>query len=234
MAPTPTAAARERPVQPPAALRRSVHRRQAPATSLVLKSWLLLGGECGHARLLVVRREGGVEDRTLEAQALGERRLEGDVDARLRHRHDGLGLRRDLACCLERVVEQVRGGHHARHQAALTRLLRRHLVAREDELHCARLPHRASEALRAAQARDRAELDLWLAKLGRVRGENEIAGHRELAATAEREAVDGGDDRRPDGRQLVQLAEKTRLVHVHVRERLHGLDVGTGGEGLVA
>ena len=68
-------------MQPPAALRRSVRRRQAPATSLVLEVWLLLGGECGHARLLVVRREGGVEDRALEAQALGERRLEGDVDA---------------------------------------------------------------------------------------------------------------------------------------------------------
>ena len=48
-----------------------MRRRQAPATSLVLEVWLLLGGECGHARLLVVRREGGVEDRALEAQALG-------------------------------------------------------------------------------------------------------------------------------------------------------------------
>jgi hypothetical protein len=53
----------------------------------------------------------------------------------------------------------------------------------------------AREALRAAEAGDDAEVDLGLAEACALSaGVDEIAGQRELAAAAEREAVDGGDD----------------------------------------
>ena len=46
----------------------------------------------------------------------------------------------------------------------------------------------------AAVARPDAELDLGLAEPGGLAGDAKVARHRQLAAAAEREAVDGGDD----------------------------------------
>ena len=53
----------------------------------------------------------------------------------------------------------------------------------------------AREPLRAADAGDDAELDLGLAEFGTVGGDDDVAMHGQLAAAAEREAGDRGDDR---------------------------------------
>lgn len=82
--------------------------------------------------------------------------------------------------------------------APLAGLLAAEVVAGEDQLHGLALSHGAGEALRAAGAGNRAELDLGLAE-GRVSGAVEDVAHEgELAAAAERVAGDGGDDGRAD------------------------------------
>ena len=65
----------------------------------------------------------------------------------------------------------------------------------EDQVHRLGLADRAGQPLRAADARNDAELDLGLAELGVVGGDDEVALHRELAAAAERKARDRRDHR---------------------------------------
>ena len=73
------------------------------------------------------------------------------------------------------------------------------------------LPTEAGEALRAAGARHDAELDLGLAELGRVGGDDDVAHHGELAAAAEREARDRGNDRLAARATRSQVAMKSSL-----------------------
>ena len=77
------------------------------------------------------------------------------------------------------------------------RLLRRHLIAGEEQLERAPLADDPGQALRAGVAGNDAEVDLGLAELRRVGGDADRARHRQLAAAAERVAVDRGDDRLP-------------------------------------
>ena len=77
--------------------------------------------------------------------------------------------------------------------------------AGQHQVHRLGLADRARQALRAAGAGDDAELDLGLAELGAVGGDDEVAHHRQLAAAAEREAGDRGDHRLADWRIVSQL-----------------------------
>ena len=62
------------------------------------------------------------------------------------------------------------------------------------------------------------------------------AGHRELAAAAEREAVDGGDDRLAEILDDVEDVLARQRVLAAGRRRLRGqlVDVGAGNKRLVA
>ena len=75
-----------------------------------------------------------------------------------------------------------------------------------------------------------AEVDLGLAELRGVGGDDDVAHHRELAAAAERIARDGGDDGRAHGGELRPAAEVVAHQHLEPRLGLHLLDVGAGGE----
>src|SRR5690606_24498461 len=116
----PTGAARKgQPERPPslrAAYREGFRRRQrlAPtlwpvraAVSAIAESGLALLGEGGHALLLVLEREHGMEHAALEAQPFGKRRLVGAVDRLLDHRHRRLRETGDLLCRLQRLVEKL-------------------------------------------------------------------------------------------------------------------------------
>ena len=119
--------------------------------------------------------------------------------------------------------------HDAVDQAELEGLLGADRVA--DQVHLQRLvgAHQARQALGAAEAGDDAELDLGLAEDGRARGDPHVAGHRQLAAAAEGEAVDRGDRGDARGRPGRAAARgrcrcSSRAAGlVHLRERL---DVG--------
>ncbi len=94
-----------------------------------------------------------------------------------------------------------------------------------------RLADGAGKALRAAHARDDAELDFRLAEFRGVRGKYEIAHHGKFAAAAKRHAGHGGDQRGAGARDGVPAGEPVRAVHVDEGLRGHLLDVGTRGKG---
>ena len=79
-----------------------------------------------------------------------------------------------------------------------------------------------------------AELDLGLAELRGVGGDDEIGHHRDLAAAAERKAGDRGDPRLAGRGDLLPAGEEIWPIHVGEALALHLLDVGAGGEGLFA
>ena len=85
------------------------------------------------------------------------------------------------------------------------------------------------QPLRAAPSRDDAELDLRLTEARGARGEAYVAREGQLAATAERDAVDRGDHR--ETRRLEQQGEVGRLAD-RIGARAETRDVGTGGEEL--
>ena len=163
-----------------------------------------------------------------------KRRLERAVDALLRdhqrdQRHAG-----DRFGGLHRLVHQARRRHHARDETRAFRLRGIHHAAGEIEIHRLRLADRARQALRAADARNDAELDLGLAELRVVRRDDHVAHHRELAAAAERKARDRRDHRLAHPRHAIPVAGEIALEGVHVGLALHLLDVGAGRERLLA
>ena len=113
-------------------------------------------------------------------------------------------------------------------------LRRVHHAAGQAHLHRLGLADEAGQPLRAAGARHDAELDLGLAELGGVGGDDEVAHHGELAAAAEREAGDRRDRRLAAARDAVPGRDEVLLVGLHVGLGLHLLDVGAGGERLLA
>ncbi len=70
-----------------------------------LKSGLALLDEGGHAFLLVLDREGGVEDAALEEQAFVEAGFEGAIDRLLDHHHHRQRVAGDGLRCLQGFVE---------------------------------------------------------------------------------------------------------------------------------
>ena len=126
--------------------------------------------------------------------------------------------------------------HHADHQIGALGFLGVHHPPGQAHFHRLGLADRAGQPLRAAHARRDAKLDLGLAEFGLVAGDDEIGHHRQLAAAAQREAVDRGDPglagllhdlAGPGGEEIVEI-EIRRLLLAHL------LDVGARGEGLVA
>ena len=94
----------------------------------------------------------------------------------------------------------------------------------------------ARQALRAAEAGDYSQLDLWLAELCCVRGKAQGAGHGEFAAAAEGEAVDAGDDGFAEGFEPAREGLSAGGVGASgfcVEGGEFG-DVGSGGEGFGA
>ena len=115
-------------------------------------------------------------------------------------------------------------------------LLGRDHVAQVDELAGACEADAQCEALRAPEPRDEAEIDLGLPEPRPLRGDDQVAGERQLAPAAKRDAVERRDDRH------VELFETREHVVPEARVRVslggahgrHGGDVRTRREGLVA
>jgi hypothetical protein len=91
-------------------------------------------------------------------------------------------------------------------------------------------PIRAGEPLGATCAGHDADLDLRLAETGVVRGHDQVARHRQLAAPAEGEPANGSDHRDADRADPVPRPEMA--LGTEAIGRLVGEldDVGTGGE----
>ena len=101
-----------------------------------------------------------------------------------------------IACGgLQRLGEQVGGGDDPGHQPGALGFLGAHHPPGQAHLHRLGLADRERQALRSAHAGGDAELDLGLAELGAVGGDDEVGHHRHFAAAAEREARHRGDPR---------------------------------------
>src|SRR5579875_167355 len=175
-----------------------------------------------HAFFLVRQGEGRMKEASLEADTLGKRGLVGAIDSLLRHEDRRPGERRDHLGRLDRLGQEIAQRQDAADQAGTLRLRRIHHAPGENHLHRLRLADKAGQALGTTGAGDGAELDFWLSKLGVLRGEDEIAHHRELAAAAEGEAGNRGYDRLAACRDpLPALRDEVAKVNVLVIEGLH-------------
>ena len=93
---------------------------------------------------------------------------------------------------------------------------------------------RPGQPLGAAGAGHHPDPDLRLAELGVVAGDDQVAGHRQLAAAAEGEAADRGDEREPDRPDPVP-GRRSGPRRGGARGLVGELDdVGAGREGPVA
>ena len=94
----------------------------------------------------------------------------------------------------------------------------------------------ARQALCAAVAGNEPEIDLRLTEFRCVRRDAKRARHRQLAAAAERETIDGGDCRFAEVLDEIEDALATKGLFASSRGRLlrQLVDVGAGNERLVA
>jgi hypothetical protein len=173
-----------------------------------------------------------VQGAALEQQAFGQRALEGAVHRLLDGHQGGRRVGRDLGRQGQGFGQQLGVGQHARDQAVAVGLLGRQAARRQAHVHGLGLADGARQALRAAGAGQQGEPDLGQAEARARAGQHDVAGQGQLAAAAQGQAGDGGDDglaHRADG--LPVARDELAGQHVHVAGALHLGDVGAGGEG---
>ncbi len=108
-------------------------------------------------------------------------------------------------CLMMRAGQFARGRqqHVMRHDAVdqpdLQRPLRREGIAGQQQFERALAPGEPRQPLRSAEGRRHAQIDFRFCKLRTLAGDGEMHGLGDLASAAERQAVDGGDHRFPEG-----------------------------------
>jgi hypothetical protein len=133
-----------------------------------------------------------------------------------------------------KVFEVGRGDDEVDEAEVVGRLRVDH-VARQDQLHRLTLADESREALGSAAAGDDAEVDLGLAEARRLARDADVARERQLAAAAETEAVNHGDDGLGEG--IDGGEERAPGHHVALRDGgapLELTDVGARDESLLA
>ena len=133
-------------------------------------------------------------------------------------------------------VSEGRGRHDAVDEADAMRFDGGNLLARQQQLQRATSADEARQALRGGVAGDQPEVDLRLPEPGRVRSDPQRARHRQLAAAAERVAVDGGDHGLAHLLDEIEhvLAAPGVIAAAVGRQRRQLVDVGAGDKRLVA
>ena len=119
------------------------------------------------------------------------------------------------------------------HQADAGGLLRLDDLGGEDQLHSVGHAHNPGQPLGAAEAGGDAQAHLGLAELGLLAGQPDVAGHGQLAAAPQGEAVDGGDGGLGQVLQLQEnpVAVGTEGLALHGGEAGHLADVRPGHKG---
>mmetsp|Transcript_23312 Transcript_23312/g.40485 ORF Transcript_23312/g.40485 Transcript_23312/m.40485 type:complete len:241 (+) Transcript_23312:2883-3605(+) len=166
-------------------------------------------------------------------EPLAQRHFEGPVHCFFdRHGRDHR-LLGDFLCRTHRFFDQFFGRHDAADQPCALCLFGVHKTAREVHVHRLGLANGAGQALGAADACDNPQIDLGLAKLCRIRRNDEIAHHRQFAAPAQRIAGDSGDHGLAHPHNRIRFGAKQVLgEHLDIGLVLHHLDVGAGGKRL--
>ena len=185
-----------------------------------------------HGVLLILRAAAGGKEFRLQSRCGVNVHLQAHVDR-------FLALTNRDRCIAGDTLGELHGFRHELirrvnriDEADAERFLRLDIAAGIDQFFCLSHADRADKALGSAKAGRDAEARFGLAEQCVFRSDADIAAQGQLAAAAEREAV----DRRDDGhRQLLNLAEyrvalraeRAAFVGCH---GAHGADIGTGDE----
>ena len=147
------------------------------------------------------------------------------TDWRPRYRAAAFRFRASQRAKSARPRLEDRLGHRFVGEADLPRAPRVERLAGQDQVERRRQPHDARQARAAAPGREDPELDLRQADLGllRVRHDAVVAGEGELGAAAEARAVDRGDGRVRQVRELLEERlhardERAHVLGLHVEE----------------
>ena len=132
--------------------------------------------------------------------------------------------------------DQIGGRNDLVDQPDAIGFLRADHLSGQNELQGATLADQPRQSLRATAARDKSERDLGLAEFRGLDRDPDGAGHRRLAAAAEREAIDRRDHRLAEILDQIEdfLAEAARLLCLERRDMRELADVGSCDESLVA
>src|SRR5206468_11680921 len=130
----------------------------------------------------------------LEQQALIERHLQTLIDGFQRETHGQRAHREDTPHHLLGFGEQVGGRDDLIDEPDPVGLLRVDHLPGQNQLHRNAFPHQPWQPLRAAVAGRDTELYFGLPELRVLARDADVARHRQLAAAAEGEPVDRGDD----------------------------------------
>src|SRR3954447_24930834 len=163
--------------------------------SLAFEVRLAFFAERGHALFPVLGSETLGEERRLDVQPFREAYVESPVRGFDRQFDRGRGIRIDLVQDGFRPGNEFVLGNDFVDQADPVGLLCVDHVGAENQLQRATLADQPGQTLRPPVARDDADRHFRLAELGRFDSQPDRGGHRQFAAAAEGEAVDGRDDR---------------------------------------
>ena len=174
-----------------------------------------------------------MEQAAFKQHALLQRRFLRAVHAFLDHHGRDHGFLDDLRGGLHRLFNQGLRRDDPADQTTAFSLGGLHETAGQMHVHRLGLAHGAGQALGAAKARNDAKVDFGLAELGSIGSDDEIAHHRQFAATAQTIARDSRDDR------LAYTLDSGDFRSEHVIEEDvdecllgHLAHVCPGGEGL--
>ena len=189
--------------------------------------------ERAHALVLVLGAAGNAEGLGLESGAGVDVGLHAHADAALGFAHGDLGVGADRVGQLHGLIHQLLGGVDLADQADGLGLVGLDGLGRQNQLHSLADAHDAGQPLGAAEAGSNAQAHLGLAEPGLLAGQSDVAGHAQLTAAAQGEAV----YRRNHGLgQVLQLEEHAAAVHAELLavdrgEALHLTDVGSRHKG---
>src|SRR5581483_6565162 len=182
----------------------------APSAPVELRRPLLEEGR--EPLLRVLRGEREVDRASLVVEPEGQAALERAVDGLLREPGRDGRIRGDVERDAPRLVEPRLARDDTGDEPGLERLARGEAATAQDHVHRERLSDRAREPLGPAGAGDDPDPRLRLAEHGRLRRDDQVARHRELAAAAEAVARDGGDERRPELADRVPALDPALVV----------------------
>ena len=176
-----------------------------------------------------------MEHAPLKHHAIGQTAFKGAVD-RFFGRHGGqLRVIANHQGGGQGLVHQFVQSHHPADQARALGLGGIHHAPGQGQIHRLGLAHRTRQALGTTSARDDAQLDLGLAELGVVGGDDEVAHHRQLATPAQGKTADRRNHRfahRADGFPVA--GDEILCVHIGKVVAGHGTNVGPSGKGFFA
>src|SRR5580704_13690346 len=167
----------------------------APVLSSTVESRRALFEEGGRAFLFVFGSGAEAEIRRFEQQAFALARLQAFVRCLQGKLDSDRCVRSDLLQDGFGARDQISRRDDFVDEADPIGLLRADHFSGQNELQGAAFADQAWQALRSASARNEPECDFRLTKFRGVDRDPDGAGHRRLAAAAERKAVDGRDNR---------------------------------------